>query len=95
MSDPAYQIAFHKAAAKELANLPGKVQRKIAAVIEGLRVDPFPQAAQTLRGSTNARRIRVGQYRVVYEVYVDRVIVYIVAVGHRREIYEIVDRRMK
>jgi mRNA interferase RelE/StbE len=67
-----------------MANLAGNVQRKIARAIDGLRVDPFPQAAQTLRGSTNARRIRVGQYRVVYEVYVDRVIVYIIADGRRR-----------
>ncbi len=95
MSDAAYEIAFHKAAAKELVSLPRTVQRKIARVIDGLCVDPFPQAAQTLRGSTNARRIRVGQYRVVYEVYVDRVIVYIVADGRRREIYEIVGGRTK
>jgi mRNA-degrading endonuclease RelE of RelBE toxin-antitoxin system len=95
LSDAAYQIAFHRAAAKELADLPGNLQPKIARVIDGLRVDPFPQAAQTLRGSTNARRIRVSQYCVVYEVYVDRVIVYIIADGRRPEIYEIVGGRMK
>jgi mRNA-degrading endonuclease RelE of RelBE toxin-antitoxin system len=37
----------------------------------------------------------VGSYRVVYEVYVDRVLVFVVAVGHRREIYDIVERRLK
>jgi mRNA interferase RelE/StbE len=95
LSKTVYKIAFHKAAVKELAALPRDAQKKVARVIDALARDPFPQASQTLKGSTSARRIRVGQYRVVYEVYVDRVIVYVVAVGHRREIYEIVERRMK
>ena len=95
MSEPVYKIVFHKAAAKELAALPHDAQKKVARVIDALEVNPYPQASQTLKGSTSARRIRVGQYRVVYEVYADRVIVYVVAVGHRREIYDIVERRMK
>ena len=90
-----YEVSFHKAAAKEFAQLGRSVQKRLANVIDGLRTDPYPQNAETLKGSTSARRIRVGSYRVVYEVYVDRVLVFVVAVGHRREIYDIVERRLK
>jgi mRNA interferase RelE/StbE len=90
-----YEVSFHKAAAKEFAQLGRSVQKRLAKVIDGLRTDPYPRNAETLKGSTSARRIRVGSYRVVYEVYVDRVLVFVVAVGHRREIYDIVERRLK
>lgn len=90
-----YQVSFHKAAAKEFAQLERPVQERTATVIDGLRNDPYPHNAETLKGSTSARKIRVGNYRVVYEVYVDRVVVFVVAVGHRREIYDIVERRVK
>ncbi len=84
-----YEVSFHKAAAKEFAQLGRSVQKRLAKVIDGLRTDPYPQNAETLKGSMSARRIRVGNYRVVYEVYVDRVLVFVVAVGHPREIYDI------
>lgn len=90
-----YEVSFHKAAAKEFAQLGRSVQKRLAKVIDGLRIDPYPQNAETLKGSTSARRIRVGSYRLIYEVYVDRVLVFVVAVGHRREIYDIVERRLK
>ena len=90
-----YEVSFHKAAAKEFAQLERSVQKRVAKAIDALRGDPYPQNAETLKGSASARRIRVGSYRVVYEVYVDRVLVFVVAVGHRREIYDIVERRLK
>ena len=90
-----YEVSFHKAAAKEFAQLERSVQKRVAKAIDALRSDPYPQSAETLKGSASARRIRVGSYRVVYEVYVDRVLVFVVAVGHRREIYDIVERRLK
>ena len=90
-----YEVSFHKAAAKEFAQLERSEQKRVAKAIDALRSDPYPQNAETLKGSASARRIRVGRYRVVYEVYVDRVLVFVVAVGHRREIYDIVERRLK
>lgn len=90
-----YEVSFHKAAAKEFAQLERSVQKRVAKAIDALRSDPYPQNAETLKGSASARRIRVGSHRVVYEVYVDRVLVFVVAFGHRREIYDIVERRLK
>jgi len=90
-----YEVSFHKAAAKEFAQLERSVQKRVAKAIDALRSDPYPQNAETLKGSASARRIRVGRYSVIYEVYVDRVLVFVVAVGHRREIYDIVERRLK
>ena len=59
----------------------GNWQKRVAKAIDALRGDPYPQNAETLKGSASARRIRVGSCRVVYEVYVDRVLVFVVAVG--------------
>ena len=90
-----YEVSFHKAAAKEFAQLERSAQERVAKAIDALRSDPYPQNAETLKGSASARRIRVGRYRVVCEVYVDRVLVFLVVVGHHRGIYEIVERRLK
>ena len=90
-----YEVSFHKAAAKEFAQLERSVQERVAKAIDALGSDPYPQNAQSLKGSASARRICVDRCRVVCEVYVDRVLVFLVAVGHRREIYGIVERRLK
>jgi mRNA interferase RelE/StbE len=55
--------------------------------IDGLAEEPIPVGAGRLRGRENAYRIRIGNYRIVYEVHVTEVVVYVVGVAHRREIY--------
>jgi mRNA interferase RelE/StbE len=82
-----FEIRFKPAAAKELAKLPRDVQRRIAPAIEGLAANARPQGAETLAGA-DAWRIRVGDYRIVYAID-DRVLVVLVLhVGNRREIYK-------
>jgi mRNA interferase RelE/StbE len=82
-----YEIRFKPAAAKELAKLPRDVQRRIAPVVEGLAVNARPAGAEKLAG-VEARRIRVGDYRIVYAIE-DRVLVVLVLhVGNRREVYK-------
>ena len=56
--------------------------------------DPIPVGARRIRGRQNAYRIRIGDYRIVYEVHVTEVVVYVVGVAHRREVYRrILERR--
>ncbi len=63
------------------------MQRRIAAAIDRLAVDPRPSGVRKLTGADNLWRIRVGDYRIVYEIEDDRLVVLIVRIGHRRDIY--------
>jgi len=85
---PSYQIEFLRSAAKELAALPKAIQQRIARVIDSLSDDPRPPGAKALQGDGKYLRIRVGDYRVIYQVADDRLIVLVVKVGHRRDVYQ-------
>jgi mRNA interferase RelE/StbE len=85
-----YAIDFVPSAARAFAKLAAKERKRIAVKIDALGAQPRPPGAEKLTG-IDAWRVRVGDYRIVYEVR-DRVLVVLVlAVGHRREIY----RRLK
>jgi len=88
----AYEIRFKPSAAKELAKLPTEIQRRIAPAIDGLGANARPRGAEKLAGE-DAWRIRVGDYRIVYAIE-DRVLVVLVLhVGNRREVYKRLHRR--
>jgi mRNA interferase RelE/StbE len=83
----AYAVQLVPSAAKELAKLAPRERQRIATRIGALAVQPRPPGAEKLAG-VDAWRVRVGDYRIVYEVR-DRVLVVLVlAVGHRRDIYK-------
>ena len=81
-----YKITIKKSAVKELEEIPKKELRKIIKRIRSLAQNPRPQGSQKL-SSRNRLRIRQGDYRVVYSVDDKDLIVDIVKIGHRREIY--------
>ena len=83
-----YAVQFYAPAAKELAKLDPKLQLRITGVIELLSIDPRPPGAKMLRGGEHGRwRVRVGDYRVVYTVDDGRLLVLVLRVAHRREVY--------
>ncbi|MEO6811605.1 MAG: type II toxin-antitoxin system RelE/ParE family toxin [Isosphaeraceae bacterium] len=82
-----YTIEFTRAAERGLASLSKSVLRHVDAKIMALGRDPRPPGSLKLEGEEGFYRIRVGDYRVVYLIEDDRLIVVVVAVGHRREIY--------
>ena len=82
-----YQVLIERRALKELSKLPPEITRRTTLAIDGLAAQPRPPGAKKLRGSRDQWRIRVGEYRILYEIN-DRVReVRVFAVGHRREIY--------
>lgn len=81
-----YEIQYANAAARAIRQLERAVQRRLLARIETLAVNPRPAGAIKLTGH-DAYRLRVGDYRVVYAIADDRLIVLVVDVGHRRDIY--------
>jgi mRNA interferase RelE/StbE len=89
-----YRLLLHAAVPKELKKLPAKIRHRAKATIDGLADEPIPVGAGRLRGRENTYRIRIGNYRIVYEIHVTEVVVYVVGVAHRREVYRrILDRR--
>lgn len=86
-----YAVEFLRTAAEELAELPRKVQRQIVKRIEGLKDDAWPSGAKQLKGPERLYRLRVGDYRVIYLVEGERLVVLIVKIGDRKGVYEGLD----
>jgi mRNA interferase RelE/StbE len=82
----AYQVTITPAADRKIAKLPVDVRRRIADRLAGLSGDPRPPGSVKLTGE-NAYRARVGDYRIIYTIHDDRLIVLVIDVGHRRDIY--------
>jgi mRNA interferase RelE/StbE len=83
----AWQVEFSPDAARQLRGLPAHVQRRISARVDALVKGPLPPGSKKLVGQTSGYRIRVGDYRVLYELQKDRLVIFVVKVGHRRDIY--------
>ena len=82
-----YSIEIKKSAAKEIEKLPKQVLKRIIEKIEALALDPRPSGCKKLSGDEKYR-IRVGSYRILYSIEENLLIIYIVKVGHRKEVYE-------
>ena len=73
-------------AERELASLPDAILQRIVTKIQTLVENPFPRGIKKLKG-TSGYRLRVGDYRVLYDVYPRERKIVIYAAGHRRDIY--------
>lgn len=82
-----YKVEIARSAEKVLFQLPKQIVPKIVAAIRGLENDPYPTGCRKLAGLQGAFRIRVQVYRIIYEVYEDLVLVKVLKVGHRKDVY--------
>lgn len=81
-----YSLSVKQSAAKALAKVPKRDRLRLIEAIDRLKVQP--SAGGVLKGEfSGLRRIRVGDYRVVYEVHEQELLILVIRVGHRREIY--------
>jgi mRNA interferase RelE/StbE len=84
----AFTVELAPRAERDLARLPTKVQTSIVRALRGLALDPYRASnVKRLAALPRAYRLRVGDYRVVYELRDDRLQILIIRVGHRREVY--------
>lgn len=83
-----YKVKFTKGARKMLKKLPLDIQNRIKPKIKALSVEPRPDGVKKLKGKENSYRIRVGDYRVVYEIFDDVLIVKVLEIGHHSDIYK-------
>jgi mRNA interferase RelE/StbE len=82
-----YRIELRPAAARALRKLDPQVRHRIQGAIALLAKDPRPPAARALQGRPGLR-VRVGDYRIIYTVDKDVLLVVVVRLGHRRDIYD-------
>ena len=83
-----YKVEVKRTAAKELADLNPDLAKKILSALEELASKPMPRQSKKLTASRNSYRLRIGDYRVLYQVDKRSKKVVVFAVGHRREIYK-------
>ena len=81
-----YSIEILRSAQKQLAKVNPKDRQRIINVIHSLSDNPRPVNSRKLTGR-NAWRIRKGEYRVIYEIYDEKLVILVVVIGHRREVY--------
>lgn len=83
-----YRVEWSPAAWREFQALDGGIQRRLAAAVDGLAQNPRPPGAKRMHGrAADVWRIRVGDYRLLYQIRGDVLVVFVVKVGHRREVY--------
>ncbi|HEX5037464.1 MAG TPA: type II toxin-antitoxin system RelE/ParE family toxin [bacterium] len=86
---PAYKIEFTKSAAKEFDGLPKPVREKTVEALKFLSANPYSELLKIkkLKGADSLYRIRIGDYRVVYEVKNAILLILVIKIGHRKDVY--------
>lgn len=82
-----YIIVYEKSIQKEIKRLDAGVQTKIHAAIATLADNPLPDGCRKMIGYARRWRIRIGDYRIVYEIEKEIVTVHIIKIGHRKDVY--------
>lgn len=82
-----YRIEVARDALRTLSKLDKPARRRLESAIDRLADDPRPSGVVAVKSMTGCLRLRVGDYRVIYEVQDHRLVVLVIEVGHRSEIY--------
>jgi mRNA interferase RelE/StbE len=83
-----YQVLISKTARKQLQELPKAIANNISQKIDTLSKDPRPEGCKKLQGSQDDYRVRVGDYRIVYRIENKMLIVEVIRIGHRKDVYK-------
>jgi mRNA interferase RelE/StbE len=83
-----YKVEWRTAAKRELKKLEKPLIAKIINAVDELAKNPFPSGCKKLVSTDHTYRVRVGDYRILYSVFQEQLIVEIVKTGHRREVYK-------
>jgi len=82
-----YTIQYKPAASRQIAKLNKSIQARLKPKIKALANNPRPHGAKKLQGYENRYRIRVGDYRIIYEIWDNALVVIVTEVGHRSRVY--------
>ena len=82
-----YRVEFKRSAAKALKKIPKSDQKRIADKIDCLSENLPDTATTKMKGDNPFHRIRVGDYRIIYEIHGDILLIVVLKIGHRKEVY--------
>jgi mRNA interferase RelE/StbE len=82
-----FNIQWRSSTKKDLRKLPTREVQRVLAEVELLAENPFPHGSEKLAGTEHTHRIRVGDYRVIYEVFAESKVLEVQRVRHRKDIY--------
>jgi mRNA interferase RelE/StbE len=82
-----YRVRTSPDADKQLAKLDGSVRIRVAQRIDQLAENPRPPGCKKLKGDDNLWRVRAGDYRIVFSIHDDLLLVLVIRIAHRREVY--------
>ena len=82
-----YDLQISRTAEKQLRRLPRSDKARVAQAMLQLAADPYPKGARKLTGYDDVFRIRVGRYRVLYSVSAATVVVVVLKIGQRKDVY--------
>ena len=83
-----FEIQFTSSTAKEFRNLPSEIKKRAITKIDLLSSNPIPKEVKKLKGKNDYYRLRVGTYRIVYELQRDNSIILMTRIRHRRDVYK-------
>jgi mRNA interferase RelE/StbE len=83
-----YQVKITPAAQRQIKKLSPDVQQRIIERLEALAVEPRPPRVVKLEGEESLYRVRVGNYRIVYKIEDDILLILVAKIGHRRDVYK-------
>ena len=82
-----YRIEVSATAEKQIRKLARSDQIRVLRAIQALSKEPRPPGTRKLRGYADVFRVRIGTYRIIYSLEQDRLLIIILKVGHRRDVY--------
>jgi mRNA interferase RelE/StbE len=82
-----YEIEISRTAEKQLKNLSERDQLRVVRAMLALTEEPYPRGTRKLSGYDDVFRIRVGHFRVLYSVAENRLVILILKIGHRKDVY--------
>ena len=82
-----YEVEISRSAERQLRRLPRMDQVRVVRVMQALADNPIPRGARKLSGFDDVFRVRTGRYRILYSVSRRRLIIVVLKVGHRRDVY--------
>lgn len=87
MTNSRYRVRFSKTAGKQFSGLDANVRKRISAALILLSNDPRPRNARKVIAPKPLLRVRVGDYRVIYTVRDQELVILVVSLGHRKDVY--------
>lgn len=83
-----YKLSISSSAEKKLKKIPKKDLVKVIEKIQSLSINPLPEGCRKLSGEENVYRVRQGNYRIIYEIENKKLIILVLKIGHRKDVYK-------